>query len=114
MKIHDCPESLKHEVDYANYDPQKDDELIEKHKIDLKTWLIEMGYDGPETGGILREQIADGYAMYMLADKGRGSILVHLPYADAYHSQNVEFLPRSEVVRRIKSSAKIHAIFGSQ
>jgi hypothetical protein len=63
------------------------------------------------TGEILREPIADGYALYMVMDAGREWGLIHLSYGDAYHSQNVEFLPKVEVKKRVLAQKKIAKMF---
>ncbi len=111
MKVCAPPDEVPwSEPDYANYDPAKEARREEEHRIALKEWLIKAGYDGKYTGEILSEPMADGYANYMMADKGRSSFLVHLPYGDAWDSRNVEFLPRAEVIKRIerkKNWAKI-------
>jgi hypothetical protein len=47
----------------------------------------------------------------MLGDKGRGGILIHLPYGDAWQSRDVQFLPKSEIVRRIEADKKLAKLF---
>ncbi len=76
----------------------------EEHQARLAAWLKARGYVGPYTGAIYREGVADGYALYVLAD-GPKSCLIHLPYGDGYQSANVQFVPKSEVIRRVKADA---------
>lgn len=82
----------------------------DQHKVDLVQTLKDLGYSGKNTGRVLEMPVGDGAALYMLAE-GPKSFLVHLPYGDAYHSPDVEFLPKSEVLRRIDSRDNIKAIF---
>ena len=105
MKIFSLPSELPTpEVDYRNYNADAEMAAQQKHQEQLKNWLIEHGYNKPLTGEILREPHGDGHALYMVADAGRQWGLMHLPYGDAYHSRNVEFLPKAEVKRRIERS----------
>jgi hypothetical protein len=103
MKVYALPKELEATLpvhDYTNgtYDDWMKDEEI--HKESIKAWVIEQGFTGKHTGGILSMPIADGAAQYMLAD-GKGSFLLHLPYGDGYDSPDVHYLPKKEVVRRI-------------
>lgn len=114
MNFYELPENLPAPVaDYVNYDFKKEEAKEQKHISDLKEHLISYGYNKPLTGEILREPVGDGYALYMVVDRGREWGLMHLPYNDAYHSPNVEFLPKSEVKKRIASQKKIASIFSS-
>ena len=109
MKIYGIPEEVPApEVDYSNYDFKKQEAAEKKHMKDLKKFLISMGYDKPMTGEILQEPIADGYAVYMVADAGRQWGLIHLEYGDGYHSPNVEFLTKAEVKKRIEARKNFH------
>lgn len=81
------------------------------HKLSLALWLRKAGYDGPRTGEVVRFQVADGYAQYMMADNGQGSALMHLPYGDAYQYRDVRFLPRKEILRRLDQEKRFQALF---
>jgi hypothetical protein len=87
-----------------------------EHRQAVKNWLMESGYHGKNTGGILQMGIADGHAEYMLAEAGRGtglkSCLIHLPYGDAWHHPEAKFLPKKEVIERIKGRERIGKLFG--
>lgn len=114
MKVYACPADVPApEIDYSNYDSTKVQRDEENHIKDLTSWLQGNGYDGPNTGRMLSEPVADGHACYLFADgKGaRESILVHLPYGDAYQCRNVSFLPEEEVVRRMDASERLRDIF---
>lgn len=112
MKVYGLPEDVPApEVDYANFDLKRMQRDEEAHIARLKAWLLEQGYDGPNTGRILSSPIADGHASYMMAENGSGSFLVHLPYGDAYQDRNVQFLPKEEVVARLDAQDRMRAIF---
>lgn len=54
----------------------------ERYVNDVRTWVKER-FAGPHTGEIIRFQVADGYAEYMVAQL-RPLRLVHLKTMDAY------------------------------
>jgi hypothetical protein len=111
MKIFTCPKEVPAPaVDYSNYNHAKVAADEEKHMADLKAFLKKAGYTGKHTGEILKEPVADGYALYMVAD-GRPFALVHLPYGDAYQSRDAAFLPKKEILRRIEADKRFRALF---
>jgi len=115
MKVFSVPDGLPTlEVDYYNYDAKKADQAIDRHKKALEEWLRVHGYSGPLTGKIYSEHVADGYAQYMYADKGAKSVLIHLPYYDAYQSLNVQHVPRKVVIERIQAAERIDALFAAR
>lgn len=108
MKVYSSP--IPFEYDYSDYNHKAYCEAEDKHQETLKAWLVENGYTGKNTGRILSEPVADGSAMYMLAE-GKRSFLVHLPYGDAYQSRDVSFLPKAEVLRRIEAKERLNELF---
>lgn len=101
MKVYACPEECPApEPDYKNYDFAKEQKRQEEHSAKLKQWLIDAGYSGSHTGDIFAMPMGDGYAQYMIGDKGRSGILIHLPYGDAWDSPNAQYIPYKEVIRR--------------
>lgn len=114
MKVYSLPKEIPApEVDYSNYNHEKVAADEAKHKADLKAYLIKGGYTGKNTGKTIRFQVADGYAVYMLAE-GKTSCLVHLPYGDGYEYRDVQYIPKAEILRRVKSEEAFHAIFNSK
>lgn len=114
MKVYACPDEVPFtEPDYRNYDRDKEAANEAAHRAALKTWLKEAGYTGKHTGETVRFQVADGYAEYMLGD-GKKSVLIHLPYCDAYDYRDVGFLPKAEILRRIEADKKFAAIFAKK
>lgn len=111
MKVYRLPEELPAPViDYSNYDFDAIQKADKEHEAALKDHLIAQGYTGKNTGGILQLPIADGCALYMLAE-GSTSCLIHLPYGDAWNSPDVEFLPKREVLKRINRTKNLVSIF---
>lgn len=111
MKIYTLPDEVPMPVfDYLKMSIDEIQDLESNHREDLKNHLISLGYDKPLTGEIYSEVVGDGRAMYMVADGGRNWGLVHLPYGDAYESQNVQFLPKSEIKNRINERKKFQKV----
>ncbi len=112
MKIYELPKEVPSPtVDWSNYDIEQTIADEKQHMADLKKYIIDLGYDKPLSGEILKEQIADGYALYMVMDGGRDWGLIHLPYGDAYDSPNVQYLPKAEVKKRIMARKKFESMF---
>jgi hypothetical protein len=115
MKVYSCPAEVPAPTpNYRNYDSAKELAAEKKHQADLAKWLKTMGYKGKHTGGIYSVCVADGKAAYMLADGPTKSILIHLPYGDAYESRDVEFIPKKEIIRRIEAEKKFREIWNRQ
>ena len=89
--------------------------MLSNSALRLKQHLIEMGYTGKHTGGIVSYGVADGQAQYMLADgKGRygPSFLIHLRYGDGYSYRGIEYFPKKEIVDQLKRAAAYSKRFG--
>jgi hypothetical protein len=113
MKVYSCPAEVPPPtVDYRNYNAADVQAAEDKHQDDLKNWLISKGYKGPNTGKIVYFPVADGHAHYMFAD-GSKSFLIHLPYGDGYQYRDVDFLPKKEILKRIKGIEELAALFRS-
>lgn len=114
MKVYALPAEVPApKVDYMNFNLQQVQADEDAHKEQLKAWLISQGYKGKHTGKIYREGVADGYALYMMAD-GPKSFLVHLPYGDAYQSRSVQYMPKRAVLESIEADARLMALFSKQ
>jgi hypothetical protein len=84
MKVFSCPD-LKvpsHSVaDLQNW--QKiDDAFVAEMATVMRD---KYGYTGARTGQVFRIPWADGYAQYMVAERGTTMHLVHVPTGDAWH-----------------------------
>lgn len=106
MKVYSLPKEVPAPVpNYSDMEKVFADE--EKHKEQLKAHLIKTGFSGKNTGKTVRFQVADGYAVYMLAE-GKTSCLIHLPYGDGYDYRDVQYIPKAEILRRIKADESLH------
>lgn len=115
MKIASVPVEVAFaEPDYRNYDPDVEKKREQEHQEILKHYLISIGYNGKHTGRIYRTPVADGYAMYMMADGGRNSYLIHLPYGDAYYDRDVQYIPKAEIIKRLDSQERMNQFFAKQ
>jgi hypothetical protein len=118
MKVYACPDAVPApEPNYTDFDWQKEQAREDAHKAALKQHLIDMGYTGKHTGGIVQFGVADGHAQYMLADgKGKygSSFLIHLPYGDAWQYRGIEHFPKKDIVAEIERGKKIAALFASR
>ncbi len=118
MKVFSLPPELAApEPDYSNYDRDADQAAEEAHKAQVKAALIDAGYTGPYTGEIYSEGVADGSALYMLADgKGKygSSFLFHLPYGDGYQSRNIQYVPKKAIIDGIKREREYAKLFSSR
>ena len=111
MKIYAVPAEVPFaETDYSSFNIERGRAREDAHMEALKAHLIKLGYRGPNTGKVLSMHVGDGAARYMLAD-GPKSFLVHLPYGDAYHSPDAQFLPKAEVLKRIAAAEKVADLF---
>lgn len=68
----------------------------------LKQYAINLGYNGPLTGKIARFGVADGYAIYMYCDGGRGSCLIKSEYADGYNFFHIESIKKSDIIKLLR------------
>lgn len=115
MKVYSCPAQVPPpKPDYSKYDHVKEDAAEQAHMNKLKAWLKVMGYTGKYTGEIYSVGVADGHANYMIADGSTKSILIHLPYGDAYQSRDVEFIPKKEIIRRVEGKKSFRALWAKK
>lgn len=116
MQIYSLPEELEATLPELTMNWKEYAAAEKAHAETVKAWLIENGYTGTKTGHELWLPVADGRACYMFADargtgSGQKSFLVHLPYGDAWHSRDVEFLPQKEVLKRLVDPSKREEMF---
>lgn len=75
------------------------------YKLAIKDHLDALGYLGPLTGKIVSFPVADSRAEYMYAQapgSPRKDCLVHLPLGDAWEYRDVQYIPRAEIIRRLR------------
>lgn len=94
------------------YDRDRDAATEKAYREANKQWALKNGYTGPLTGKSICFGVADGHAEYMFIDGGRKSALLHLEISDAYQYPDVQFLPKTEIIRRMAQQKKMAALFG--
>lgn len=82
----------------------------EAHREEIRAWLKQAGYTGKNSGKILRESVADGYAEYMVAE-GSKTFLLHLPYGDAYQAPYVHRMTKKDVLDSIRAQERLDELF---
>lgn len=117
MKVYALPKELEATLpvlhDYLNGTLEQWNKAESDHTESIRTWLSDKGYTGKNAGKIFQTPVADGYARYMLAEgPGMKSFLLHLPYGDAYHDPDTQYLPKKEILERIAGRERINKLFG--
>lgn len=80
---------------------------------ELREWLRENVGSGKYSGEIVRDQVADGYAQYMVASL-RPLRLVHIPLMDAYQSRWAHRWTAADVKRMIESERALAELFAKK
>lgn len=104
MKVYKTPDEEIKVPDMWDMDREEYLEAEKKYIEDLKGYLKDKGYTEPEAGTILKFQVADGYAQYMVISAKKPAAY-HLDLADAweYPIQNYTASAfRKEIKRQIK------------
>ena len=112
MKVYAAPSHIKLVPDYSNYNRAAEQQKEDAYKDSIKQWLLDNGYTGKLTGGVASFGVADGYAQYMVGDKGRSGILIHLDIGDAYQFPYVERLTKADIIKSLERDKALKAIFG--
>lgn len=117
MDVYSLPDEVPFaDPDYSNYDHKAEEAREAAHLTSLKDWLVAQGWNGPNTGKEYNSPVADGHARYLFGD-GNGakpSILVHLPYGDAWHARDLEHIPEAMIVQRLDAAQRFAALFANR
>jgi hypothetical protein len=115
MKVYGMPDELR--ATLPKFDlkaPYEEHQAKENaHQKTVEAWLRAHGWDGKNTGKTVSFPAGDGSAVYMLAE-GKTSALIHLPYGDGWQYRDAKFLPKSEILKRIDSAAKLSSMFAKR
>jgi hypothetical protein len=116
MKVYACPETIKKpnlfvngQFDRGSYALQEDAFYAE-----LKTHLQGLGYTGSNTGEKVRFPIADGYAVYVVAENTNGRfMLIHSPLGDAYSipAPYARGLNKKDILENIRHQKALSELF---
>lgn len=82
----------------------------ETYKENLKAFLRKRN-SGKTVGEVLRFQVADGYAEYMVASL-KPVELVHLPLMDGYQSETAELMTAESIKNKIENQKRLNKLFG--
>jgi len=107
-KIYSAPSSITVPVldfkNLSNYD--KD---CEKFKAELSAFCLARKKD-KNVGEVIRFQVADGYAEYMVAST-KPVELIHLPFWDCYQFEYAHLLTAKEIQGKIDQEAALAKLF---
>lgn len=78
----------------------------------VRKWVKRNG-SGEYAGKTIRDQVADGYAMYMVFSL-RPLILIHLPLGDAYQSRWDHRWTASDVKQMVEREQTLHELFSKK
>lgn len=114
MQVYSEVEGLEYEPDYSGSFEEWEAREHE-HQEKLTNHLKSNGYNGPNTGKVYYTPRGDGSAMYLIAHATRGtglkSILIHLPYGDAWHCPNISYIPQKVIFDRAVKQDKTKKMF---
>lgn len=114
MKIYATPANIPFpEQDWSK--PYDANDTSEQDWVEsVKNEMFKLGWTGLHSGEIIRFGVADGHASYMYFSSSHTSKagLIHLPLGDAYQYRDVEFLPKREILKRLKGQAAMAKLFG--
>lgn len=82
-----------------------------KYLKDLKVALGKRGYKGKNVGKVLKFQVADGYAQYMVVSM-RPLRLMHLDLVDGYQFGYAHLMTSAEVNKQIERQEELEKLFG--
>lgn len=109
-KIYSSPSEVKlPSYDFKDVANWRKDE--ENYINELKQFLINNGFNGKNSGEVIKFPVADGYALYMVASM-KPLQLIHLPLGDAWDFQYVHLLTAKEVQLKIDQDKKLAELFG--
>jgi hypothetical protein len=110
-KVYETPIHIQvPEFNWENIEQYNKD--CDKFKQDLKEFLLKRK-KGKLVGEIVRFQVADGYAEYMVAGL-KPVELVHIPTWDAWTYQYAYLLTAKEIEERINSERMLAELFGGK
>ena len=112
-KLYSVPSEIrKPKVDFSDFKAYERD--CERYENEIRAFIKQSGYNGKNAGEIIRFQVADGYAQYMVLSM-RPASLIHIDTMDAWHFQYAHALSAKDIqeaVDREKAMAKLFKTFG--
>lgn len=100
--------------------PEFNWEDIEQYKKDcadlterLKKWCIERNPNQKNVGEVIKFQVADGYAEYMVGAT-KPVQLIHLPFWDSYQSEYAHLMTAKAIQEKIDQEIALAKIFSKK
>lgn len=113
-KIYRTPEHIKlPKFDLMTYNREQHIKDEDNFIAELKQHIKNYGYTGKNSGEIIKFQVADGYALYMVL-KMRPLSLIHLPLGDGYQIQYAQNLTAKDVQQKIDQEKALNIIFSKK
>jgi len=110
-KVYRTPKEVKlPELDFSNFNRNEYEKRVNEFIENLRTHIKKLGYTGKNSGEIIRFQVADGYAQYMILSMKPLSF-IHLELDDCYGFQYIHLMTQKEVENEIKKMKAIKKIF---
>jgi hypothetical protein len=81
-----------------------------EHTAKLKQWCLQRNPDQKNVGEVIRFQVADGYAEYMVGAT-KPVQLIHLPYMDAYQSETAPLMTAKAIQDKIDQAKAMEKLF---
>lgn len=106
IKVPSLFDFIKPKFDRVAYEAAEQNYIAEVKEY-LKAWA-----DKPSFGEVISFQVADGYALYLVADL-KPVTLVHLPLGDAWHYEGASKLTAKNVLALIERQKSLREIFGN-
>jgi hypothetical protein len=112
-KIFNVPSEIRKPIlNFEDMDGYERD--CERYENEIRASINKLGYNGKNAGEIIRFQVADGYARYMVLAM-RPVSLIHIDTMDAWHFQYAHTLSAKDIQNSIdseKAMAKLFKRFG--
>lgn len=109
--IFNVPESIK--VPEFNWKDQKQYEKDEKKFIEDLANFLKRRKKGDLIGRVIKFQVADGYAEYMVAGL-KPVELVFLPLIDAYQSEFAELMTAEKIKEMVERDDRLTKLFSKK
>ena len=113
-KIYNAPKEIKApEFDFKNFNRTKYQEDCDRFEKELKEFLNKSGYNEEETGKTIRFQVADGYAVYMIASL-KPVMLIHLQFDDEYSYEYAHRLTAKDIREKLRQQEALNRMFSKK
>ena len=108
-KIYSAPKEVKLPTfDWKNIEQYNKD--CKQFYVDLKAFIVANGHKGKNVGEVVRYQVADGYAEYMVVSMKPLS-LVHIPLGDAYEFGFMHLMTTDEIEKNLHQQKVMNELF---